>query len=542
MTRLVTALAVLSACGTGGSTPAAPSAGDPVLHRLTEAQVNNALRDLFLVGNLPQVRLPRDIPVDGFENNALVRDVTPYVVESLQRDFLAVSAAAMDNEGGWMTCGPAEAGCAERTLEVLQQRAWRRPATDEERSWLLGLYQGWEASEGAEVALALSIQVLLQSPDFLYLVETPDDGLSDFEVATRMSFFLWDSMPDAELFRAAAAGELKDRTKAVDQARRMFVDPRARQAVRDFHRQWLDYRAIGDIKLDESVYFPSAEGEEGGYLLSEYRIAFEGEIDAFVDSMVFGPGTLDSLLTSRDTWVSPLTAELYGATVAPDSPVRTEVRRLGADIARVPLRQARLPAEQRAGILTTGGFLASHAHPVQPSPVLRGVFIRERLMCVPTPKPPDDVPPLEESDDAAPRTNRDRYAEHTNNVACRSCHESIDGAGFPFENYDSLGGWRTEDNGFPVDSSGAVVGTDVDRPVTDAVDMIETLAGSRQVHDCMVTQWFRYATHRTETEADAAALAVLQDNFWASGGSIPNLLVDIATADFFLDQTPGGAQ
>ena len=150
-------------------------------------------------------------------------------------------------------------------------------------------------------------------------------------------------------------------------------------------------------------------------------------------------------------------------------------------------------ATQRAGLLTMAAFLHGHAGPVQPSPVKRGSFVMSRFLCTPPAAPPDDVPPLGESDEGELITNRDRFAAHTQNPACQSCHLAMDSIGFTFEGYDSLGAVRTLDAGQPVDTSGALFGTDRDGPLVNAVELAGELAQSRVVHDCHVRQWFRHA-------------------------------------------------
>jgi hypothetical protein len=533
-----------------------PAGGPAALHRLTETQLNHALSDLFMEPGLARVQLPPDVPVDGFDNNALTRDATPYLVETLNRQLAELASAEVADGGPWMACeaggGSDPRACGRATLEILQQRAWRRPATAAEKAWLRELHDGWFEAGGFEVALQLGLQVVLQSPDFLYLVERGEAAeagprrLDDFEVASRLSFFLWDTMPDAALFAAAAAGELSTPEQVKAQARRMIRDKRARTAMRDYHRQWLGYATIQDMDPDGATYFPEEDGDDDavGGRVSDLKTSYMAEFDLFVQHAVFERGTLDALLTSRQGYVSEATAELYGVDYDEDGRSWEFRYDLGQvdETMDVEMFPAQLPAEQRAGILTQGAFLAGHSHAVQPSPVLRGVFLRERLLCVPPLVPPDDVPPLEEEDEVEATTNRARYAAHTDNPACASCHISIDGAGFPFENYDSIGAWRDTDNGYPVDASGELAGTDVDGPVTDAVALAETLAASRTVYDCAVRQLYRYGMHRSDGAEDRAALAALQQNFWANGGVIPDLLVDFVSSEAFLTLPEGGDQ
>ncbi|MEM6292533.1 MAG: DUF1588 domain-containing protein [Myxococcota bacterium] len=173
------------------------------------------------------------------------------------------------------------------------------------------------------------------------------------------------------------------------------------------------------------------------------------------------------------------------------------------------------------------GFLTAKAGPQQPAPVRRGVTILERLMCTEL-HPPGDVPPLENVDSREPRTNRERYAIHSEAAACAGCHASIDGIGFTFEHYDSMGRWRDTDNDYPVDATGRLLGTDNDGEVNDAVGLMQRMGDSRTVHDCYTKQWFRYAFGRSETAEDEPLLATLQEGFWNSDGNILELIVNLA--------------
>jgi hypothetical protein len=185
--------------------------------------------------------------------------------------------------------------------------------------------------------------------------------------------------------------------------------------------------------------------------------------------------------------------------------------------------------------LTSSGFLASTSHAVNPSPVQRGVFVLERLLCAPTPAPPANVdtnPPQGGEDQ--PQTNRERYAEHSSNPTCAGCHTMIDGIGFGFEHYDSMGVWRDEDGGRPVDATGQLVaGSDVDGPFDGAVELAHRLADSDTVRDCVATQWFRYSLGRNVEGEDACTEASLKADFAQSGGDVRELLVAIARSDAF---------
>ena len=194
-----------------------------------------------------------------------------------------------------------------------------------------------------------------------------------------------------------------------------------------------------------------------------------------------------------------------------------------------------LPTSERSGILTRAGFLARTAHAVHPSPVRRGVFVLSRLLCVPPAPPPPNVntSPPDESDPDQPKTNRERYAKHTAQDTCGGCHQSIDGVGFGFENYDALGKWRTLDNTYPVDASGELIGTDVDGPFVGALELSQKLATSTQAHNCVVSQVYRYALGRSTGLDDLCSLADLRGQFAAASGDIRALLLAVVTSDAF---------
>ena len=526
-------------------TPEIPAAGAPVLHRLTEVQLNNSIAMLLPGSSVSQLDLPQDLAVGAFDNNAEVRPATPYLVETLQRSLIDVAAEAMDDPGDWLHCssdgGADPEQCGISTLSQLTARAFRRPLTDEETRWITDQFSAWNAELGFSAAMQLSLQLILQSPDFLYLVEVGErtrrgrTQLTDWEVASRLSFFLWDAMPDSTLFQAAAEGRLSDPESVRTAAIRMLSDERAKAALVEFHAQWLDLDRIEDIDPDESLIYNEETDVELD--LTIFRLSMAREFELYILGVLGGPGTLDALLTSRDTWASEELAAIYGAQLDTSRGIDYLEYVGGIDGYAYTMYPARLPDQQRAGYLTSAAFLSGHAHALQPSPVLRGVFVQERLLCLPPTPPPDDVPPLEETEAVDSQTNRERYAAHTENPACASCHVSIDGIGFTFENYDALGAWRDTDNGQPVDASGELLKSDVDGPLADAIDLTASLAASRQVHDCATLQWFRYAMHRSETDADAAAIAALQERFVASGGDIMNLLVDFVSSEAFLTRT-----
>ncbi len=498
--------------------PAPKDPGPGPLRRLTATQYHNALRDLFPGVTIPPPTIAESPAVHGLENNAEVQAPSALLIEQYQRAALAVTAAAMEAptflpcpEGG----GDDPTACAHTFLREFGRRAFRRPLRADEEDTYLGFFDQQLAEFGFRVALPLTLQALLQAPPFLYFLEFGDDAgegevvaLTGHELAARLSFFLWDTIPDDPLLDAAGAGALDTPEGLAAEAARMLADPRARSSFVNFSRQWFDFDRVSTISPDPATY-PA--------YTPELRLALREELDRFVAAQFEGPGTLAALLTAPTTHVTPELGALYGLDVVGDvwTPVTLD------------------PAE-RAGLLTRAGILAATSHAIHPSPVQRGVLVVARLLCVPPSPPPPGVstaPP--EDDPDQPRTNRERYAQHSARSECAGCHAAIDGVGFGFEHYDALGAYRDQDGGLPVDARGELRGTDIDGPFDGAIDLSHKLAGSAQVHHCTVTQTFRYAFGRDVLADDACTLDELRADFLDHGGDLRALLLSIVRSDAF---------
>lgn len=492
------------------------------IRRLSHAEYERTLADLFEGVPVPEFEFPDDLAVHGFENNAQALNASALLVERYNEVAADMASLAVEQSlTELLPCDPAEAdfSCAEAFVSAFGLRAFRRPLSDDERERYTNLVLDQSANIGTfEAGVELAIQAFLQSPSFLYRMESssaqaaPGDlvRVTGYEMASRLSYLLWQSMPDDELFDAAAAGQLSTTEEVEAQARRMLDDPRALAALVDFHRQWLDFD-----RLLEQTKEPSMFPEWSDAL----RDSMYEEGQRFV-AKVFeeGDGTLAELLTSRVTDVNPEVAALYGVAAPAQgwAPVELDPR-------------------ERAGILTLPTVLASHARPTNGSPPLRGVFVLERLLCARPPDPPPDadttVPEVPEGETV---TNRELFESRTGAAACQGCHVQIDGIGFGFEHYDSLGRFRTEDNGLPVDARGEVVRfEDIQGSFDGAVELSERLAESQTVQACVTENWFSYAQGREATEADTCSLAELDVVMAESGGDIRELLVAIATSRAF---------
>jgi len=596
---LVTALAL---AGCGGHPD-----GDRPVRQLTPTEYNNAVRDLFGFApgatwpappgedwaeyyeedEVPHVWpwvFPAEVGVDGFEGFAEGQVASPWGVEQAEAAAAHFARWAPVAPAFW-TCdraaadGDALPDCAWESVQRFAHRAWRRPATEDELARLRAFHDANVAALEVDQGVVQTVRGLLQTPGFLYLVEEiPAETaagnvhrLTQWELASRLSFFLWDSMPDPTLFAAASRGELATREQIATQARRMLDDPRAREAVVRFHDQWLEVDAVTGNRADMGLYgerwagdvLAQASTEEDALqdreelwsgILIGMRASMIREAQLFVEDRVFGsPGTLSDMLTSTEGWATTIaieedpifdTAALYGAT-----PTGAESRRENTHDDNLPLelelRRVTLPADQRAGILTLGATLAGRAHPVHPAPVLRGVFMLERLACEEIGQPPESAAGTAPPDAiGADSTNRERVAAVTSPAECTGCHERINPLGFAFENFDSVGGWRDTDNGSAVDASGDLIIRGEDTQAFDGpVQLAAHLASSDSVHDCYARTWVRYALGRTETPGETEALRTIQDRFRRNGGDIRDLLVAIATSNLFRTRpTAGGSQ
>ncbi|MEJ7734781.1 MAG: DUF1592 domain-containing protein [Polyangiaceae bacterium] len=460
-----------------------------------------------------------DERVGAFRSNA-VAPVTELIIEQYMDAAEELAAAAAANADDLLPCAVAQAddACIASFLADFGRRAFRRPLSDAEVADLQVLYDRG-AKVGVEDGVRLVVQAALQSPFFLYHVEagadpegtsSPVRALDDWELASRLSYFLWDSMPDDELFEAAAAGQLVDPEARRAQALRMLDDDRAREAIGSFHLQWLRIDELGLLEKDSAV-FPEFD--------EAMRDAMRNETVRFADYVVRqGDGKLDTLMTAPWSFIEGPLGGVYGVEI-------------GAD--QDPDEPVDLDPAQRSGLLTQASVLAQHAHADQSSPVFRGVMVRESVLCQTLAPPPPDVAnvPPEPDPDA---TTRERFAEHTSNPACATCHTLIDGIGFGFENYDGLGAFRTMENDIPVDASGEVVGSaDVDGKFDGVVELAARLAKSDEVRACVNKQWFRFAFGRLETKDDQESMDAAYQRFGDTDWDVRELVLAIVDTDAF---------
>jgi mono/diheme cytochrome c family protein len=351
-------------------------------------------------------------------------------------------------------CRPAaanqESACASRILSTIGRRAYRGDFTDEDEKVLLDFYQRGRSETGTfEGGVDLALRRILASPKFVFRVEHDPANLepgtvyrlSDLELASRLSFFLWSSIPDDELLQAAKKGQLRTPAALEQQARRMLGDPKAHALAENFAGQWLHLRNLKN-KVPNSYEFPDFD--------DNLRQAMLTEMDLFFESIVREDRSALDLMTANDTFVNEDLARHYGIPNV-----------YGSHFRRVTLND-----DARRGLLGKGAILMVTSHAHRTSPVLRGKWVLENIAGAPPPPPPDNVPPFKEDVEAhKPSSVRERLEQHRRNPACASCHRIIDPVGFALENFDAVGAWRTRDGGTlgdVIDASGQLVdGTEI---------------------------------------------------------------------------------
>lgn len=504
--------------------------GPSPLRRLTRTEYDTTVYQLLGDTTFPAREFTPDEEALGFDNQAAAQTVSVLLAEQYQAAaetlatrhvdrLLAMAPGCADDEAS--RCDAAAADF----VEQLGTRAFRRPLEPDEIERYATLFRtGTTLGEGSydgSAGVSLVAEAMLQSPSFLYRVELGQPGepgepvpLTSYELANRLSYTLWGGMPDDALFEKAASDELQDPEVLQAEARRLLSLPRARDASRNFFGQWLS--------LDDIETYVGAAGRDLD-LYPDYRPPllplFERETSLFTEYVVFDSGEpIDTLFTADYSIMNRELAEFYGL----DAEGMTE------QFVRVDLDPSIY-----SGILTQAGLLALHAKPDRSSPVHRGHWVRESLLCQIPPPPPDIVPEPPEVDENS--TTRDQFEQHVSDPSCQGCHRLMDPIGFGFENFDALGRYRATQGGQPIDASGEVTNTLDANGVFDGVDELgQKLGGSVQVRDCVSTQWFRFAFGRSDDEeVDAPHLEAMRKDFADNGYSMLELMVATTQTDAF---------
>ncbi|HET6583731.1 MAG TPA: DUF1592 domain-containing protein [Nannocystaceae bacterium] len=494
--------------------------GELVLPRLTASQYRNALVDLLGPG-LPPTPVEGDTnPYLFYSIGAASTTLSELGTQLYEEAADTVTHAVFDDpvrRVELVGCEPVAAadGCVAGYLAQFGRRAFRRPLTEAEHSRYLAMAAELAQPDAWE-GLRLAVAGMLQSPYFLYRVEIgapdPEDPTrlrySGYEMASRMSFLLWDSIPDDLLLAAAERGELDTREGLEAEALRLLADERASASIRAFFAQYLDLGRLDGLTRDPELY---------PLFTATMPDSMRTETELVIDDVVFREkGDVRTIFSTRRTFVNDELATLYGIDAPGAGPITF-----------VPVE---LPEDgARAGILTLGGFLTMNARQTKTSPTLRGRYLRERVLCQTVPDPPPDVnTDLQPSGDE-PETVREQLEQHRENPACAACHAFIDPPGLLFENFDAAGVYRTEELGKPIDASGDLDGI----PLDNARGLADVLAEDPRIGLCIVRQLFRHAQGRLDTPDELPVLENLGARFEAVDYRFDALLVELVTHDGF---------
>lgn len=498
------------------------------LRLLLSRQYVHAVRDLLGEDAAAVAAPPDNITINGFESvGASQLALGDSEVNAYETSAQAVAEVAIADTGrltqlaGCTPTGPGDEACMTSFVEELGMLAFRRPLQPEEveRYVAVGMTAAADLGDGMR-GFERIVATLLQSPYFLYQVEVgepdPDDPdrrrLTGWEMATRMSFFLVDTTPDAELLAAAESGVLDTADGIRDEARRLLQRPEARQALADFMSEYLRLRALDTLPKD-----PTAFPDWNESVAAAMRL----ETLALVEELVWNAnGDFTELFDAPYTFVNADLAPIYGLDPAAYGPELTRVT---------------LPPEQlRGGIFGHAAFLSVLAHTASTSPTLRGKFVRENIMCTAVPPPPPDVvTDLPDTSDA--KTMRQRLEQHMEDPSCAGCHAYIDPIGFGLELYDGIGRFRTMENGVEIDASAEMDGQQFE----GAAGLGAVVRSSPQASGCVVKSLFRHAAGHIEEEGELTEIEALEATFAEGGYHLQDVLVElVANAAFRVVGTP----
>jgi hypothetical protein len=507
--------------GTGATSPSDP--GRVTLRRLNRIEYDNTLRDLLGTTLRPAASFEQDPTGYGYDNNGDVQTLTSLQVEQYQS---AAEAVVADLTAGGMdrlaaaarsdVCALTAADCAQKLVAGLAKRAWRRPVSAAELDRLMGVARAAKArGEDTLGQLRFALVAMLVSPHFLFRVELDPDprstaphALGGYELASRLSYLLYRSMPDDALFAAAETDRLRDPADVRREVLRMLGDPKGAALIEGFAGQWLDLDALAEHQVDAELYGKAFDAPLAAAMRAE-TVAFFGE---FLRQNLPVPGMLDA----RFSFMDGRLAQHYGLTAT------------GPGLARVEL-----DGKKRAGLITQASVLTTTSAPNRTSPIARGAWVLARLLCAPPPPPPADVPALPEADLQAPSTARALLELHRKDPSCASCHRLIDPIGLGLENYDAVGRWRDKDLGLPIDAAGELPDG---AKFQGAVELGALLAKDPRVASCVAGNLFTYALSRQPVEGsadDKHVQAILRGAGRDGAVHLQDLVLAVVTSDPF---------
>jgi hypothetical protein len=493
------------------------------VRRLTRFEYNNTVYDLFGDDTRPGNDLPSEEIGNGFGNDANSMSVSSFLAAQYGKVAEGIAERVVNNSTQWQrlhSCvqtvqSSTQQSCADQIIDGLLPRAFRRAATSAEllayKELQRSLIQG-----GSDFKKSISgvIEAVLQSPEFLYRVEkgVMVDGRlkpTNDEMASRLSYFFWASMPDDNLLQAAANGQLSTPSQVKAQAERMLADPRSRNMIRYFFDAYLPISSLNHLERDPVVY-PNFNSLVGSLMREETQV--------FLEHMIFeGAGDWQSALTAPYTFMNETLAKFYGIGGV-----------FGDEFQEVPM-----DTTKRLGVLTHAGIMAGTTHSGHTNPVVRGAYVMKKLLCVDIPLPTGDIlDQIKPPDPSSGLTGRDRYSQHSQDPVCKTCHDKMDPVGLVFEHFDPVGLYRTHENNVLIDASGELPGSGI--RVDNAVELVTAIADDPRTHQCFAYNWANFAYGKTIGASESCVKDTVTINFAEKGYDIQSLLVDLTQTDAFL--------
>ena len=495
--------------------------GRVTIRRLNRAEYNNTIRDLLGLDIKPADDFPTDDVGEGFDNIGDVLTIPPVLMEKYLESAQKISAAAFADEQArkrvlvYETENNAEKiAVARRNINEFAERAWRRPLTAEEQNRLFRLMQ-FAFVQGAEVEEIFKTVIagILAHPNFLFRVEqdpgedAPDGirKLSDYELASRLSYFLWSSMPDTELFELAGNQMLSDPDVLKQQVTRMLADEKSVALIENFGGQWLQLRDVDVLQPDPKLF---ADFDPA------LRAAMKQETEEFLLHIIKDNRSVMEFLTADYTFANERLARHYGMD----------------GVKGDQFRQVAL-GPRRRGVLTHASILLLTSNPTRTSPVKRGKWILDNILAEPPPPPPPDVPELDEGAETL-GSLREQMEQHRSNPTCAVCHTKMDALGFGLENFDAIGGWREKDGKYTINPAGELPGG---AKFSGAADLMQILADSKKDEflRCLSAKMLTYALGRGLDSWDRCAIREITDRLRQEDNRFHSLVTAIVLSEPF---------
>ncbi|MEW4488883.1 DUF1592 domain-containing protein [Thalassoglobus sp. JC818] len=496
--------------------------GKVTLRRLNRPEYDNTIRDLTGLNLNLADSFPADDVGAGFDNIGDVLTIPPVLMEKYLAAAEQVAEAVISDENVRQRVFPhvpqndeERVEVARRNIDEFASRAFRRPIAEEESQRLFDLMRfAWENDYSVEEIQQAVMTAVLANPKFLFRAEgaTEEPGsdkirhLDNYELASRLSYFLWSSMPDEELFELARRGELSNPETIRAQALRMLKDPKASALVENFAGQWLQLRDLERLSPDPELFATYD---------ATLRNAMKQETEIFFEKMITEDRNIVEFLTADYTYVNDRLAEHYGI----------------PGISGSEFQQVSLP-QGRRGVLTHASILLLTSNPTRTSPVKRGKWVLDNILAEPPPPPPPNVPELEEGGDVL-GTLREQMEQHRANPACAVCHVKMDAIGFGMENFDAIGAWRDRDGRFDIDASGVLPGG---QDFKGADELMQILAEEQSDAFCLclTRKLLTYAIGRELESFDRCAVNEIVAELEQNNYRFSALITAIVTSDPFL--------